>query len=310
MNMILDNQLDQSLGPRKFLLLIRCNARFIIGITAATFVAAALLSLVLPVKYRAQALIAARPDPSTNSALGSVQRSLASATGLSTGSDTRSYELIETIRSERLTRDLIESEILLPELFHERWDEQESEWKSDRSVAASLKRLLSGFGSDDEQENAAPSMAFAFEKFDQARTVEFSPKTRLISISIEWSDPDIAADWVNRTIRHTNAYLLNRDERETLSKLDYYKKQVEQESAINIRSNIYQLIQNEYETLATLKAREEYALKTVDPAFVPSRKSRPQRRVIATMGMVLGFLASIGYVVLRDEFRRSESDTV
>lgn len=278
----LEDHLDRSLGPRKFWLLVRSNRSLIVSISIASVFAAILLALVLPVKYRAQTIIVAIPDSSASSSLNSVQRSLASATGLAAGSDTRSYELVEIIKSERLTRDLITSEGLLPVLFYEQWDESKSEWKSD-----------------------VPSMGLAFEEFDQLRTVEYSRKTGLISINMEWSDPVVAADWANKTVQHANAHLLGRDEREALTKLEYYEKQLENKSTINVRSSIVHLIQNEHETLATLKSREEYALKTIDPAFVPNRKFRPQRRVIVTMGLVLGFLASIGYVVLRDEYGHS-----
>ena len=255
-------------------------------------------------------MTAPRSEQAANQSLSALQRTFMSATGLGSGADIDDYELVETVQSERLTRDLIASENLLPVLFPKRWDSQTNSWRADSSFSGSLRRFIKGLTGNAEDPNAPPSMALAFETFDRLRTVELSQRTGLISIEIEWSDPEIAADWVNKTIQHANDFLMRRAEREALSRLEFYTNQVAQESAVNIRTNIYQLMQNEYERLATLGAAEEYALTTIDPAFVPNRRFRPQRAVIAVMGLVLGFLASIGYVVVKDEFSLPLRDKV
>ena len=55
------------------------------------------------------------------------------------------------------------------------------------------------------------------------------------------------------------------------------------------------------------QVRPEYVFKTIDPAVVPEKKSKPQRALICVLGTLLGGMFAVVIVLLR-HYTRSDSE--
>ena len=302
MTLTRENPASRGLDLVHFVSLVKDNKRFLFYTTAIFVVAAICLAFILPVRYQANAVVALRANDQSSSVLSGLQQNLGLAANFLGAADTSPYQVVAFIKSEDFTDRFLMKERLLPSLFPEQWDNANKRWQADPSLSARLGRVLSGVFGSEQNSGDAPSLASAFLKFDKIRDASYSTRTGLITVSIEWADPEVAAEWVNLLVRDVNDYLREKDKHESDRKLQYYRDQANSETNAQARTRIYQLMQNEIEKLAVLFASQEYKVKVVDSAHVPAKRYRPQRMVIITLGLVIGFLLSLSYIVLKEEF--------
>ena len=127
---------------------------------------------------------------------------------------------------------------------------------------------------------------------NKIRTVEQDGATGLVTLSIEWKDPEQAAHWASELVSRTNERMRNRAISSAEKNLAYLKRQLEQNSIAEIRTAIYKLIESELKSSMLAQGDEEYAFRVLDPAVVPQEPVRPQKKVIVLLGLVLGFMLS------------------
>jgi LPS O-antigen subunit length determinant protein (WzzB/FepE family) len=65
------------------------------------------------------------------------------------------------------------------------------------------------------------------------------------------------------------------------------------------------LIEEQTKTIMFANVRDEYVLKTIDPALIPELKSGPKRALICIVGTLLGIILSFFFLVLRFFLKRS-----
>ena len=272
----------QDLLARKVLILI-CAA-------LATILAGIFAFSISPV-YRSEILLAptsAEEEKGGLSALINQYGAIAPLSGLGSSSSSKD-EALAVLRSRKFTKDFITSEGLLPLLYSDRWDSTAGDW-ADGSASA-------------------PTMAEAYELFDQkVRSLSEDVRRNLVTVRIEWQDPELAARWANRMVEILNEYLRVRDIAEAESSIEFLNKQLEASSVIEIRQGIYGLIENQIELIMLAKVRDEYAFKILDPAVAadPDKFDKPNRRMMIVLGFLVGLFLSSAFVVLRAGKQRQE----
>ena len=254
---------------------------------AAIGVATALL--IRPV-YRATAVLAPRSEADT----ATLGRSLASQLGglagiagslMPTGSN--QAETIATLRSRALTEKFIVEGNLLPVLFPDQWDATRGRWR----------------GGDAR----VPTKGDGFRVFDRdIRTVDEDRKTGLVTVSIDWTDPVLAARWANELVARTNATMRLRASAEAEVTLRYLQKELDRTNKVELRTSLFQLVEAQQKTLMLANTRPEYALRVIDPAEPPGYRDRiwPKRPLIAVLGVLLGALLGAAIVLARRYVKR------
>ncbi|EIT71956.1 Wzz/FepE/Etk N-terminal domain-containing protein [Hydrocarboniphaga effusa] len=265
--------------------------KWIVGATAITTSIALAYALITPPVYRADALLAPVSSDNGGSALGGLKGlgGLASLAGLNMSSaGERSIEAVATLKSRALTEAFVEQNNLLPILFHKQWDKVAGRWKS----------------ADPDE---IPTLWDANEKIEKVvRTVGEDKKTSLITLSIEWTDPALAAKWANDLISRTNDLLRKRAIERSENNIKFLQQQLAQTSVIEIKSSIYGLVEGEIKTIMLAQTSEDYAFRVIDPAIVPERKIRPKRALIVLLGFLGGLIFSSVIVLLFDHPPRPE----
>ncbi len=102
--------------------------------------------------------------------------------------DSRKYESLTVLQSEALTEKYISSHNLLPVLYANQWDRGKNTWRS--SDVAKV-----------------PTLWKANRFFKKIRSVSTDAKTGMITMTIKWTDPVLAASWANDLVALTNEYL-------------------------------------------------------------------------------------------------------
>jgi uncharacterized protein involved in exopolysaccharide biosynthesis len=111
------------------------------------------------------------------------------------------------------------------------------------------------------------------------------------TVYIEWKDPEIAARWANDYVALCNELMRDRALEETTRNIKYLNEQIAATNVVELQRVMYDLVENETQTLMLANAREEYAFSIIDPAVAPEQRISPQRRVMVMIGLVLGAAA-------------------
>jgi uncharacterized protein involved in exopolysaccharide biosynthesis len=257
---------------------------FAVGLTAL----AGVTGVLLPKHYKAVIVISpVTQSPGAGGALGgigsmlsSVGGGLASLAGLASGSDTKRAESLAVLQSEALTEKYIQQNDLLPILFHKDWDAQNKRWRV--ADPAALPTLWKG----NEY----------FKK--NVRTVLTDPKSGLVTMTIGWTDPHVAAKWANDLVAITNDYLRKKAIDESERNIAFLNEQAAKTDVVTVKQAIYSILQSEINKEMLARGNDEYAFKILDPAIAPERPSTPPASVLMLGALVgsLGLSVMIGFV--------------
>lgn len=117
--------------------------------------------------------------------------------------------------------------------------------------------------------------------------------TGITTVSINWTDPAIAARWANEFVALANDIIRDRAREESERNIEYLKQQVERTNVVALQGVMYNLIEAETKTVMLANARAEYAFMVVDPAVAPEMRTRPKRKLIVLSGGALGFFFGV-----------------
>ena len=92
--------------------------------------------------------------------------------------------------------------------------------------------------------------------------------------------------------------MMTEDVLEAKKSIEYLTLQASKTSVADLRMLFYSMIQGHVKTTTLAAVREEYVLKTLDPALVPLGPSGPDRDRITIWGLLGGLVFSLSLVLL------------
>ena len=247
---------------------------------------ALILALTLDPYYRAEVVVSPVTDTRDGSALASMAGRLGGLTsliGLPVASNAQA-EAIALLKSRALARAFIAENELVPVLYSEHWDEATGGWSA-------------------EVAEDPPSISDAVNLFTRSiRKVIEDNKTNMVSLRIEWRDPQQAADWANALIDRINLELRQLSIAEAEKSIKYLQEQAELTSNVDLDKAIYQLVQEQVSRIMLANVREEYGFRVIDPAVAPEENdiAGPNRLAILILGLFGGGIAGLLLVLLRE----------
>jgi uncharacterized protein involved in exopolysaccharide biosynthesis len=210
------------------------------------------------------------------------------------GSSGDTQTAIATLTSRAFTDKVVKELGLLPVLFEEKWDKENQRWLVNKA-------------------SEVPSMWDAYKRFNEIRQITEDKKTGLYTLTIEWTDPVLAAEWANKLVERINANLREEAMVETEKNLKYLHEQINKTDVIEIQKSLYSLLESEIKKAMLANGSVEYAFRVLDPAVVPEERIRPKRRLIILLGIIFGCFLGIVAVLFRnllviDKNRRQHAD--
>ncbi len=249
----------------------------IVAVALGVGIVAVGASYLTPNVYRAQVLLApAQSDAAGDrlAAIGGGIGGLATLAGLSMPQGSTVQESIAVLRSRQFVWDFVQRNSLLPVLFSDRWDEQSGDWIDD-----------------------APSLWDAYYLFVHGGVLAVSTDkdTGLVSVRIEWTDPELAAEWANALVAQLNDYLRQQAIDTSNRNLEYLEEELGRTTVAEIQQTIFGLIGEEQKAAMLANSQKEFAFRVLDAAAAPDRKVRPKRALI---GVLTTFVAGVLMVVI------------
>jgi len=260
--------------------LVTRNKLLIISLTLIFGVLAGVLAFTTKPYFRAEVAVTEVREHGTGSlgALASQLGGLASIAGVNFGAgggggSTPSQESAAVLESHRVAEEFIRRNDLIPVLLP----------KSSRP----------------------PTVWLAVKQFTQnVITIHKDPRKGVTTVSMQWTDPAIAAKWANAYVALTNELIRARALDESNRNITYLNAQLAKTDSVDLRKVMYTLIENETKTLMIANGRTEYAFEVVDPAIAPELKLGPHRLLNTLIGTMLGFILGAAAAFTRDRIAR------
>jgi uncharacterized protein involved in exopolysaccharide biosynthesis len=277
------------------------------------------LSLVMTPSYRATVLVAHATD--TQEAGGSLAAlagglgglsGLADLAGLNLGGSQDLNQTLALLSSRQFIDAFLVEQNVLPALYEDQWDSAGQRWREGGGGVSSLRARLSAWIANltgdrgvavRSDRSAGPSMWYAYGDFTRLLRVEKDRQTSLVTISIDWKDPRIAANWANALVQRLNRHIRDRVILEANRNLGYLDEQVKAVNSIELQQVMYRLVEREQRKAMLASVNEEYALRVLDPAAVPEQRRSPQRTLMVLASALLGLFVGAGVVIGRHLLR-------
>jgi uncharacterized protein involved in exopolysaccharide biosynthesis len=254
-----------------------------------------LVSVLMTPVFRAQTvLVDATADRSAmgglSAALGQLG-GLASLAGINLGNTgSQVEESIAVLASREFTEKFISDNNLLPKLFADRYD------------AATGK-----FVGDEEE---WPTLADAYAYFNEdIRFISRDRLSGLITLAIEWRDPDEAARWANLLVERLNQEMRARAIASSTASVGYLEKELASTGVIETRQAITRLMEAQINQRMLANVTVEFAFRVADRAMPPDERKpvRPRKLTLISVSVVLGLILGVTLVLARATFARKHT---
>ena len=258
--------------------------KIIAGITIVCTGLAVDYALNAPQVFKAETLLVAAQEEKSDasSALGQFG-GLAGMAGVSISSNSKIERFLATLETRKFLKQFISSQKLLPIIFDDLWDESSDSW-----------RLIEG------QEKLA--IEDGIIPLQGAIEVE-QENSGLITLSISWKDPDIAAQWANYLVKQLNEQLRQKAIADSKKRVGYLEQELAKTTLQDIRAVLYNLLESEKQKAMLANVNEDFALEVIDPAVAPETREKPKRKLIVALGGVCGGFLGI-FAVFFSQFLR------
>jgi uncharacterized protein involved in exopolysaccharide biosynthesis len=266
----------------------------IVTFTILCPVIATLYSLKAPEIFKAETLLAPvqEENAANNPSLGQLG-GFAAMAGVSMPSDSTVQRVLATLRSRDFVKKYISKRNLLPMLFDDLWDEEKKAWK---------------LGPDE----VAPTVESGFSVLRDSIEVVEDKTTGLISVSVFWTDPNLAAEWANDLVDQLNEQMRAQAIEDSKNRMVYLEQELAKTSLQDMRRVLYNLLESENQKAMLANVNVDFALEVIDPAVVPSIRQSPNRKSFVIMGMAGGFFLSvfiIFFLQFLKKFKSSELES-
>lgn len=267
--------------------LVRCvwaKKWIVILMTSVFSVSAVVYALLATEWYRAEALVAP-VEQEQSLRLGAAGAGLAALAGISLNNQ-ESAKPLEVLRSRAFIASFLKEGGRAGEVA--------------RLSGAAGKARSGGLASRPEEDLRKAVIYFRENKL---RVTE-EPRRGVVTVSVEWTDPDTASIWANRLIEGLNSHMREKASAEAETNISFLSKELASTGLITLQQSIGRLLENELQKLMMARGAEEYALRIIDPAEPPIYRTRPRRAVIVIAATLLGLMLSASSVLVADHLRK------
>ncbi|MDP5460131.1 Wzz/FepE/Etk N-terminal domain-containing protein [Alishewanella sp. SMS8] len=276
------------------------QGKWIIAGTSFVFaVLAVIYALSLPNIYKSEALLSPVSQDGGLSIPGQLG-GLAALAGvnLGGGANDKTTLAIEVLKSRDFIGRFIEKyDLFIPVMAAEGWNRgsdsliidsdifntETNEWVRNVKVPFSPK----------------PSIQETYTEFMKLLSVSQDKTSGMVTLSLQHYSPYLAKDWADKLVLEINEDMRNRELIEAQRSISYLNEQINQTNLADARAMLFSLVEEQTKTLMLANVRSEYVFKTVDPALIAERKSKPSRMLICILLVLIGCVVATFIVVIK-----------
>ena len=295
---------DDEIDLRELFSVLWAAKKLIVAVTAAFALASVIFAISLPNKYEASALLT--PAQDSGSGLSGVLDNLGGLGGLASlagveiggGGGGEAQIAQEILLSWGFVEKFVEENNLAVEVFAaDGWDKEKNQLQIDNDLYNIEENRW--VRNPPSGKTVNPTSWELYEEFLELVSISTDKKTGLISFSVEYFSPYIAKQWVDQLVVAINQYMQQRKLQMVNTNIEYLEAQIEKTSIARMKEVFYTVIEEQIKNKMLAEASPEYVFVTVSPAMVPEEKSQPKRALICILGLLLGGMLSVVFVLVR-----------
>ena len=273
------------------------NGKLIISaITTFFALTSIIVSLSLTNYYTSESLLISRDKQ--ESGMSSLS-GLASIAGVDLSSQGASLnKVIDIIQSREFVKRLITYDDVLPSIMAaksydtstkklsfdpELYNESSKTWVRDAPV----------------NRDVIPSHIETHKEYSELLSITKDRLTGHVTIKIEHISPVFAYDFLSLVIQEANDVYREIDIDGANKALTYLNQELSGSPQVELKKSITNLMENQLETKMMASIHDDYVLMTLEPPFIPERKSGPVRSLIVILSTISGGLLSFMVVLFR-----------
>ena len=295
---------DDEIDLRELFSVLWAAKKLIVAITAVFALISVIYAISLPNKYVASALLTPAQDSGAGlsgmldklGGLGGLASLAGVEIGVGGGGEAQIAE--EILLSWGFLEKFIEDNNLAVEVFAANgWDKEKNQLKIDNDLYDIEKN--SWVRSPPKGKTVNPTSWELYEEFLNIVSISTDKKTGLITLSVEFYSPDIAKQWVDKLVEAINQHMQERKLQMVNTNIKYLEAQIEKTSIARMKEVFYTVIEEQIKNKMLAEASPEYVFVIVSHAMVPEDKSKPKRALICILGIILGGMLSVAFVLIR-----------
>tara|TARA_X000001036_G_scaffold431134_1_gene464914 strand:+ start:762 stop:1598 length:837 start_codon:yes stop_codon:yes gene_type:complete len=257
------------------------ESKKIIAIVAIAFsLFSFLYSLTLPPVYVSEIVLVPAESTGGSGSSGGLE-GLARIAGFTTQAQGEEETALAILNTRDFLQSYIEKENLMPVIFPDQWDSDKNSWKG------KPPNLLSGVSK-------------------LKNSINVFKKNKIITILIEWDDPELSARFANELIARVNEYIRNESTKESESNIFFLQQQLNETNTMNIKSVMYQLIEQQMSQIMIANSREQYAFRVIDSAIPPESPSGPNHRLAIILGFLIGLTLTLIFLFTKEALEKKD----
>jgi len=121
----------------------------------------------------------------------------------------------------------------------------------------------------------------------------------LITLSMKWRDPQVAADWANSMADRINVIMRRRAIQEAEGNIQYLRGELDTAAQVSVQQALGRLLESELERLLVARGNTEFAFRVIDRAHPPKRPVSPVLAAYALAAVFFAVVISMGTVLWR-----------
>ena len=273
-------------------------------VTALSAVISVSVALDLPNKYTSEALLAPRAEGGVGGGLGQLASQyggLASLAGINIGGlgeGGKTAIAIEMLKSREFFGEYLYDRVLIDLMAAEGWDPASKKSIVNTSIYDSASQTWVRDVGPAFQ--VKPSVQEAHKAFvGSFLSVSEDKQTGFVTLAVTHFSPSVARDWVLLIVNGVNNAVRARDVEEAENSIAFLNEQRQKTSLVSLTEVFAELIEQQTKTVMLAAASEEYVFQIIDPPVAPELKSEPRRALIYILGVLLGGMLAVVYVLIR-----------
>ena len=121
-----------------------------------------------------------------------------------------------------------------------------------------------------------PTEQKAIESFKACLSVDEDKKSGLITLSISWKDPQVAAQWANDLVKQLNEQLREQAIADSKKRVGYLEQELAKTTLQDMRAVLYNLLESEKQKAMLANVNEDFALGSNRPRRRPGNPRESQ----------------------------------
>lgn len=275
---------------------------WVIGITALFAVASVFYALSLPNEYKATAIVA----PASESGGGGLSKmagqlgGLASLAGVNLGSaeTTDAVIAIEIMKTWGFQDEFIKKHKLQVAIFAAKgWNQAKNELIIDEELYDVTQKEW--IREVPRGKTVEPTSWELHQKFKLGFSIKQDKDSGLVRIAFKHYSPDYAQKITKWLVEDVNILLKARAQNEATKNIDYLEGQIKRTSLSDMQNIFYSLIEEQTKNKMLADVSDEYVFKFLSAPLVPEEKAGPKRALLVVISLILGFILSLIFIVVR-----------